>query len=139
MALRLSKHKSNFNDFLKGNYSYVTSFEILKNNNYEIILVENYPCNSKDELHSKERFYIESNECVNKVIPTRTSKEWQKKNYQENKEKYAETMKQYREQNKEKLQEYFKQYREQNKDKIAENKKHYYETNKDKIAENKKQ
>ena len=131
LALRLSKHKSNFNDFLKGNFSYVTSFEILKNNNYEIFLVENYPCNSKDELHARERYYIENNECVNKFIPNRTIKEY----YEANKEKYAE----YREQNKEKLQEYIKQYREQNKELIKEINKQHYEENKEVIAEKRKQ
>ena len=37
-----------------------------------IILIETYPCNSKYELEAKERWYIEHNECVNMVIPTRT-------------------------------------------------------------------
>jgi hypothetical protein len=28
------------------------------------------------ELHQRERYFIENNECVNKVIPTRTDWEW---------------------------------------------------------------
>ena len=83
MAKRLSHHKDSYKRYLNGNYGFTTSFEILKNENYEIILVENFPCNSKDQLHARERFYIESNECVNKIIPTRTKKEYREQNKEE--------------------------------------------------------
>ena len=36
--------------------------------NEEIELVENYPCNSKEELEKKEGEYIKNNECVNKLL-----------------------------------------------------------------------
>jgi hypothetical protein len=39
------------------------------------VLVENYPCNSKDELKARERYYIENNDCVNINVPTITTKE----------------------------------------------------------------
>ena len=54
----------------------MTSLQIFDNNNYDIILIENYPCERKDELHARERYYIESLKCVNKVIPTRTDREY---------------------------------------------------------------
>lgn len=41
----------------------------------EIVLIENYPCSSKLELETRERYYIENFECVNIEIPTRTKKE----------------------------------------------------------------
>ena len=53
-------------------------FEKYGINNTDIILVESYPCENKNELHSRERYYIENNNCVNKIIPTRTSKEFKK-------------------------------------------------------------
>ena len=90
LALRLSKHKADYKQYLNRNHNFTTSFDILKNNNYEIILVESYPCNNKDELHARERFYIENNECVNKYIPNRTNKEW----CERNKEVIAEKTKQ---------------------------------------------
>ena len=43
--------------------------------NCVIVLVENYPCSSKLELETRERYYIENFECVNIEIPTRTAKE----------------------------------------------------------------
>ena len=76
LAHRLSKHRSNYKAWLKDNTNqYITSYEILKLENYSIILIENYPCNNKDELHAKERSVIETVECVNKIIPFRTKDE----------------------------------------------------------------
>ena len=48
----------------------------------EIYLIENYPCNSKQELCKRERHYVETIDCVNKYIPSRTKKEY----YQDNKD-----------------------------------------------------
>jgi len=68
----------------------MTSSKVLEGGNYSIILVENYPCNSKDELHKRERYYIDNNECVNKITPLRTSSEY----YNENKNVINEKRKQ---------------------------------------------
>ena len=135
LSRRLAQHKNDYKNYLNGNHNFVTSFEILKNENYEIVLQELYPCNSKDELHSRERYWIESNECVNKYIPTRTGKEW----YEQNKEVILEKTKKYRKQNKELIKEINKQYREQNKEHIIELNKQYREQNKEVIAEKTKQ
>lgn len=40
--------------------------------NCRIILLEAFPCKSKEELTARESFYIQSIKCVNKVIPGRT-------------------------------------------------------------------
>jgi hypothetical protein len=77
---RLALHKHNYKKYLKGITRFVTSFKIIESGNYEIVLVENYPCNSKKELELRERFYIENNECVNKFIPGRTKKEYEQDN-----------------------------------------------------------
>jgi hypothetical protein len=93
LCQRLAKHHSDYKRYLDGKRNSITSFEILKNGNYDIILLELYPCNSKEELHSRERYYIENNQCVNNMVPTRTSNEYkiqniekvkiQRKNYYE--------------------------------------------------------
>jgi hypothetical protein len=88
LATRLSEHRRKYKLFLNQKYTFVTSFKVLENNNYDIILIEQYPCNSKQELHKKERFYIESIKCVNKYIPNRTIKEY----YNDNREKIKEKM-----------------------------------------------
>jgi hypothetical protein len=39
---------------------YCSVFEVLKNNDYYIELIENYPCLCKDELSRRERYFIDT-------------------------------------------------------------------------------
>lgn len=75
LARRLSKHKTHFNQYKQEICNYITSFEILTNDNYSIVLVELYPCNSRDELLMRERYWIENNECINIKCPKLTQHE----------------------------------------------------------------
>ena len=76
---RFFQHKHNCKLYKESKYSYVSSFELIDYDDCEIVLIENYPCNDKNELHKRERYHIENTEhCVNKVIPTRTNKEYKK-------------------------------------------------------------
>jgi mRNA degradation ribonuclease J1/J2 len=95
LARRLSKHVSDFNRWKKGIAYFSSSFEIIKDENYYIILLESYPCNSKDELRMCEQKHIDLCECLNK-----------RKSFQSD-EELIEYNKQY-----------YKQYREQNRAKI---------------------
>ena len=71
---RLSQHKWFYNQYLHGGNQYYSSFEILKNNNYEIRLIERCPI---DELKMKEKFYIKYLiDVINNNIPCRTTKEY---------------------------------------------------------------
>ena len=90
---------------------YVSSKQLFEKGSVKIYLVELFPCGSKDELHARERYYIENNECVNHNIPCRTKKEWE----EDNKEKLAEKGKQYHQNNKEKINTRTKTYYEANK------------------------
>jgi len=67
LARRLTKHLTNYKRYLNGTYSYVSSFDVLQNRNYDIVLIESYPCNSKDELHARERYHTNNIDCVNKI------------------------------------------------------------------------
>ena len=81
--------------------------------NCKIILIEDYPCERKEQLHARERYWIENSEnVVNKMIPTRTIKEW------------AEDHKDY-------LDNYRKTYYENNKERLQVVKKEYYENHKE--------
>jgi len=116
LSQRLGKHKQKKN---------TCSSKILINP--KIYLLENTPCNSKEELHAIERKYIENNECVNIFIPGRTQKEYKEEN-KEKIEKYNEEWKknnknyskEYYLNNQEKKKEYVKKYRETNKEKLKE-------------------
>eukprot|EP01046_Picozoa_sp_COSAG06_P016157 COSAG06_NODE_1061_length_10874_cov_7.752390_3_plen_158_part_00 len=92
LCQRLRYHVKSYNRYiLNMNKShYTTSYDILENGNYTITLLEKCPCESKDELHARERYHIERNECVNKMIPLRTKHEW-KRNYCEKVRNYNAT------------------------------------------------
>jgi len=99
LSQRLVQHREDYKRHLKGNYNYTRSFDILKNDNYRIELLEEVNCDTKDQLHSREGHYIRSLECVNKTITKRTKQEY----HQDNKERLNNISKQYRETNKEKI------------------------------------
>jgi len=135
---RMTKHRGDYKCWLKGNAGLVMSYKLFEEyglENCKIILVENCPCESKDELKARESYYIKNFECVNKNIPGRTDREYRA----DNKNKILERNKQYYEDNRNKIIEQKKQYYEDNKDKIAERDKQYYEDNRNKILEQKKQ
>ena len=71
LSRRLSGHNRDF----KSNKNYSSS-QVLKYGNNSIILIESFPCNSVDELCKRERHYIETLDCVNKNVPTRTPQEY---------------------------------------------------------------
>ena len=104
-----------------------TSSEIIKYGDSYIELIELYPCNSKEELEREEGKYIRSMECINKCIPGRTRKEYDK----DNKDKISIQTKHHYQKNKEKIQQYQKQHYQDNADKIKE----YRIDNKDKKKE----
>ena len=89
LARRLTKHVGNYRCYLKGTYLYVSSFDILQNEDYDIVLIESYPCNSKDELHARERYWTNNIDCINKIKGQGMLNELGRKEYQ----------KQYREKN----------------------------------------
>jgi hypothetical protein len=88
------------------NYNYVTSFEVLKENDFNIILLEDFPCETKEEILLREKYYIQNTECVNKHIPMRTDDEIR----QQNKHHYQKNQKKYEEVRNNELQKYFIQF-----------------------------
>ena len=135
VAQRLSEHVSKYKRWLRlekaaTNYS---SFEIIKNGNYKIYLIELFPCNSKDELTSREGELIRQFKldltCVNNNVAGRTKHEYEI----ENKSKRSEKSKEYRILNKDKIE----ALRIRNNDKMVKYRSDYYAENKDKIKEKK--
>jgi hypothetical protein len=130
LEYRLSKHKTD----------YCKSREIMQNDNFKIELVEDYKCDSKEELRKREAHYqpLYKNDllCVNCRIEDRTHDEWiienkeyhkecMRKHYQENKFK----IKQQHSEKAEEIAKYQKIYRENNKSKILQQQKKWRETN----------
>jgi hypothetical protein len=124
LSRRLTNHVAKYKQYLKGKTEFVTSYEIIKNDNYHIALVEKYPCESKDELLSREKYYIENYECVNKLHPMRSKQEY---------------MALYTKNNKETILKKAKSYRENNKDKVKDCKGKWYLKNKNNVLKKRKE
>ena len=67
LARRLTKHVGNYRCYLKGTSNYISSFKIFENGDYCIVLLEKYPCDTKDELLARERYHTNNIDCVNKI------------------------------------------------------------------------
>jgi hypothetical protein len=131
LCQRIAQHRKSYKRYLEGNFNYITSFKILENDDYDIILIEEVNCENKEQLRARERYYIESLECVNKKIEGRTKKEYDKDNKDKIKKYYVD--------NKNKIKKYTEEYRQLNKDIINAKQKNYYEKNKDIIREHNKE
>jgi ribosome-interacting GTPase 1 len=138
LSQRMDKHRKDFKEWVnKKNSSrripHLRSFDIFEEyglENCKIILIECCPCNSKDELVAKEAYYIKTLECVNKVIPNRTSKEYKEDNKEWIKEKNKKFYDEHKDEIYERNKAYYKEYREKNKEKIKEYMANYRAQNK---------
>jgi len=83
LCQRMVQHRAMYNQWKSGKGDKYTVFDIFEKygiDNCRIVLVETYPCESKDELTSREAHFIKTLQCVNKVIPMRTRLQY----YQDN-------------------------------------------------------
>ena len=112
LSKRLSYHKSGYSQWKKGKHHYYTSFEVIEEGDYDIVLVEECPCENREQLHRRERHWIETVECVNKRVEGRTKEEWTS-------------------QNRDKVLESQRKYLQKNRDTVLENKRKYYQSHKD--------
>ena len=108
---RLANHRSPNNTCI--------SREIIENGDYEIMLIE------ETDDKTRERYYIENTECINRVIPGRTQEEWHK----ENKERKRAKEKAWWQENREKE-------NEKQRQRYAENREEYNEKARQRYAEN---
>jgi hypothetical protein len=124
LSERFTKHNGSYREYLNGKRKhYMTSFDILKYDDAEIILVESFPCNSIDELRSREAYFIKNTpNCVNKVNPDPFIP-------------VAERRHNYYEKNKEQIKERQKEYKNKHTDEILQRMKVYYLKNQERIKE----
>jgi hypothetical protein len=83
LCSRMTKHRSDYKRKLTRSYKIFDKYGL---DNCIITLLENVNCRSKDELIARERFYIETLQCVNKKIAVRTMKEYREMNREKLKE-----------------------------------------------------
>ena len=163
LAMRFGGHIS---EYVSGD-AHCTSKELFEEygvDNCEIILIENYPCKTKNELLTREGQHQRTIKCVNKVIAGRTKEQYAVERrefileqkivfYNKNKEAILASQKEYTEKNREvvlarkrvyvaahKTEKvaYDKIRREEKKEEIAAAKKKYHEDNREKISEKNK-
>lgn len=135
LARRLAKHVANYKSYLNGKSGYLTSYKIIANGNYDIILLEKYPCNSKDELHARESHYSRTIECVNKIknqglFNSLGKAEYDKQYYDEHKVQKTQYYEKHKDRINEYSRKYIKQYYSKNKEKCKGQNKKNYEKNK---------
>lgn len=85
---RLRHHVNHYNKYKRGKNGFITSFKLIEHENYNVELIEDFPCDSIVDLRKRERFHIENIEnCCNKHLPGRTKDEYNKYYYGIHKEK----------------------------------------------------
>ena len=134
LSARMSKHRCKYIN-KTNNCNSTLLFNKYGLENCIIELVEEFPCDNKQQLHKREGFYIKNNKCINKCIAGRNQKEWR----EDNKEILLEKKKKYYIDNKDEINKKGKEYREPRKEKINEKSHLYYIVNKDKINEKNKE
>ena len=128
LSKRLYGHKDYYKSWLAGKQPYeYSAFKVIKYDDCYIELIEDYPCENKQQLHRREGELIRSMPCVNKMIPGRTRKEW----IGENKEHIKHVAHQKYKKNREHILLQGKAYVEQNKEQVQQRQKAWYEKNKE--------
>jgi hypothetical protein len=65
---RLKGHEYDCKRYLdKKSNKFISSIYVIFNNNYNIELIENFPCSNKQELEEREYFHIDDNKCINSL------------------------------------------------------------------------
>ena len=139
MRRRKNHHKSRCNNERDKSYN-IYVYQFIRANggwdNWDMIEIEKYNAVDGYDAKKRERYWIEELKVsLNNYIPTRTKKEYNDDykyiRIEYDKKKY--------ENNKDKVKEYGKKYYENNKDKVKEYGKKYYENNKEKLNETQKE
>ena len=69
LPIRLHQHAIKYEKYTNFNYgNYCGSFQIIKNDNYKIELLEEYPCKSKTELRQRERYWYDLEKSQEGVV-----------------------------------------------------------------------
>ena len=80
LSKRINEHRNAYVRYKKGLRGFVSSFDIMDVDleGAKCVLLETYPCTSKEQLRARERYWIEElgSVCVNRNIPSRTRQEW---------------------------------------------------------------
>jgi hypothetical protein len=119
LSTRMAKHRIGYKLFGEGKGYHFSVFDIFDAHgvdNCKIELVEECPCQSREQLIKREGFYIQNNECVNKRVAGRTVAEWRSANREHVRQKQAE----WRSANLEHVKQVIAEWKSANKERIRE-------------------
>ncbi len=83
LSQRMATHKGDYTRWKNNKRGKVMIFDLFDKygcDHCEIILIENYIATTKDDLLSREKYFIQSLACLNKYIPGRTLEEYKREN-----------------------------------------------------------
>jgi len=101
-------------------------------NNWNMVLIEEYPCESRSQAEQRERYWIETlNATLNCVIPSRTKEEY----FEMYKDKLCQSRKQYYEEHREETIQFHRQYYKKNQEELLQKAEQYREENREIINE----
>ena len=130
LSKRMERHRNSDNQYLQGKYNKARSFELFDEfgvENCKILLLQDYPCENKEQLRAKEGEYQQKMNCINKYLAGRTKQQYyqdyaehfkklNKIDYEKNKDKYLEQRKNYHQDNREFENQRSREYYHQNKE-----------------------
>ena len=79
LCKRMDFHRGSYKTWKNGKSGKFMCYELFEKygvENCKIYLVELFSCKSREELESREGYYIRNYDCINKNIPGRTCKEY---------------------------------------------------------------
>jgi|EP01040_Poterioochromonas_malhamensis_P005689 hypothetical protein len=58
LSQRLAQHKQEYKQYMRGtNAQYSLLHKVMEANDFQMTLLERYPCDSKEELHARVRYW----------------------------------------------------------------------------------
>lgn len=131
LSKRFSKHHETYASYLKGKGGKTSSYDLLALGDAYIELLEEFPCENKEQLHKREGELIRQHKAhvVNIAIPGRDKATW----HQDNKEERLKKASEYYEQNKDDINAKRRHEREVNGDVIRAQQREYYAQHKKEI------
>jgi len=119
---RMANHKSRHMAVINGKANYTTASEVMDWPDVRISLVEDFPCDRKEQLDAREAHFIrngspafaQDSRCVNRYIPGRSGAEY----YRDHKEEMIAKSRAYKAANKEELAVKAKAYKQAHREEI---------------------
>ena len=130
LSKRMERHRTSYKKYLKSGKMETKCnllFDEYGIENCKILLIEDYPSNSKKELERREGEHQQKNDCVNQVVAGRTRAEHFQASAEEIRAKERQHKREQYSSNPEIFKQRVQQYQENNKDKILQQKKQHYQ------------